>query len=67
MTAEVITLASHRRPTPADVDKAWADFEAMSAELVADNSLVCNRTWFEEYTRRQRRFQNLFIALEGVQ
>lgn len=61
----IIHLSDHRHPTEADVNEAWERFEAMSAELLADNSLVCNRAWFEEYTRRQRRFQNLFVALDG--
>lgn len=64
MTAENIPIADHRRPTEADVNTAWEAYALIAGQVVDNPRLLIDRGWFEEFTRRQRHFQKLFVALE---
>lgn len=59
MSAEVIELVSAAR-----VEEAWDSYVEMARRLASQPSLLCDREFNEEITRRHERWRKLFMAGE---
>lgn len=59
MSAEIIKFASRAR-----VDEAWGCYVEMARKLAAEPSLLSDRAFHEEMTRRHDKWRKLFLIME---
>lgn len=59
MSAQIIPICDQSA-----VDFAWTEYAALAERAIAEPKLLTDRKFFEEFTRKEARFKQLFMARE---